>query len=155
MQTLKQIISILTLAIVITACNDNGNSSNENNDTTQPFDPNYPLVGTWYEIGSTESKGIKVLFTETNVVAFYYAYNYVYKDSVWNFEEKFYNNVKYLLNNDTLEMYEHCFAYEVYNLKTKIIFYSNDTLFIEFFKPSDMQPAFPYNYFEITLYRSR
>ena len=129
----------------VSSCKDDGSEPKEKN----------PLVGEWYEVGSTDAKGLKVVFTETNVTAFYYANDYVdYKGSVWNYEEKFYDGVKYLLNNDTLEMFEHYFAYNVNHLKTKIIFHSNDTLFIEVFLPTDADVPFPHNYTSIYLVKN-
>jgi len=99
---------VLATAIVITACDDDCGPND--NDLPPPFDPNYPLKGTWYEVRSTAVLGTKVVFTDTNFTAIHYANNYVYKDIVFNYEQIFYDNTKYSLDNDTFEMFDHYFG---------------------------------------------
>ncbi|MCL2039208.1 MAG: hypothetical protein FWG85_02125 [Bacteroidetes bacterium] len=48
------------------------------------------IVGTWYQVGSTENIGVKVTFTETTLTA--YAYDDRYPEDMW---KRWYDNVDY------------------------------------------------------------
>ena len=98
-------ITILCLA-GSTACKD---------ETQEPHEPTNPLLGTWYEVGSTENKGIKVVFTETHLNLHHYGYthtgfdydNFPYSliptDSIMRAKYDEYNNssIVYGLTNHT------------------------------------------------------
>ena len=142
--------AFICLIVFTSACKEEDVLSNNHN----TFQGDNPLIGEWYEVGSTDAKGTKVIFTETNVTAFHYAYNYVHFGSVYNYEEKWYDNAKYLFNNDTLEVLDlPICGVQAGFLKTSITFHSKDTLTIERFVPTDAAIGFPYNFTFIKLYR--
>ena len=65
-----ELLFILTIAFFffsLASCKD---------DVTEPNTNTNPLVGEWYEVGSTENLGTKVTFTDTHISAFNYAKDY-------------------------------------------------------------------------------
>ena len=159
------LLSVFTLLIfAIINCGDTGANIDDSTGTTSPdttqtdttktdtTQKNNQLVGEWYIIGSTSDSGIKVIFSDTTITMYDYCENY---NNVLQLD-----NARYLLNNDTLEVFDFNVSveFEIYvnSLKTPIIFYSNDTLEIEQFVPLTLSTtAFPSGKFSpITLYRS-
>ena len=163
MKTLKQklllfakvICVVLATAIVVTAYGDDGGSND--NDLSPPFDPNYSLKGTWYEVGSTDAKGIKVIFTETNVTMFDYG-NYLYPGIFFNDDTTiWYDNLLYsILSDDTLQIYDFPMILNENHIikihKTPFVF-ENDTLSIEYFLDSFFSAIYPWCLSPITLIR--
>ncbi|MDR3011666.1 MAG: hypothetical protein LBU70_00420 [Chitinispirillales bacterium] len=129
---------IAVLAFAVTSCDDGGSLVKNNGDTDTPMGSN-SLVGRWYEVGSDDIRGTIVVFTDTTVTAWFYRNNYVDEDgAVGNWEGKWLNNARYLLNGDTLQLLEfnadewHLFHSSLI-FKTHFEFRSNDTLEIERF----------------------
>ena len=150
------IISLVLLCLVgfATSCKDSSNSNEP------PLQEDFTLVGEWIKIGSTENKGSIVVFTKTNVTAFHYAKDYHISipdlnfDTVLNYEILWYDNAKYLLDDTILEVLEPPINSKPRDLlKTNIVFYAKDTLWIEHFVPSDNAALFPFNFNWIKLYR--
>ena len=143
---------LLCLMGFATACeNKIIDASNKKDDDTLKSNS---LVGEWYEVGSTENKGVKVIFTENTVTAFHYAYNYEFGGTVYNYNEKWYDGTKYSLDNTTLKVLEPPInSMPTDLLKTNVTFYYKDTLFIEHFVPNDATAPFPFNFNSIKLYK--
>jgi len=93
------------------------------------------LVGEWYEAGSADTLNPTVIFTDTTVTALNI------------------NNVRYLLEDNTLVLLNHNLPVNHNPFKTHFMFHSNDTLSIRYFAFSDIDIAFPGNARGITLYR--
>jgi hypothetical protein len=116
------------------------------------------IVGEWHEIGSTETVGRIVTFTDTTVTARTYRNNYVDPAGDVRYAEyKWFNDTKYLLDNNTLVMLNHNVPGIHYTLpfKTHFTFHSSDTLYIRYFVFNDTDVAFPSNASGITLYRRK
>ena len=104
---IKNLLTILIIAIVIIACSDDNNkiisSSKDRNEL-----PENSLVGEWYEVSSTDSKGIKVIFAETSFTAYQYLKDYNHSVlGILNDTNFYYNNIEYsVLSDDELFDYE-------------------------------------------------
>ena len=145
---MKKIYILLNVTILLAfACND----SESPTDTIQK---KYSLVGEWHEVGSTESLGKIVVFTDTTITAWYYANNYESGGTVYNYDEKWFDQKKYLLKDDTLTILNfNVVGFPYYPFKTPLIFHSNDTLEISYFIPNDNDAGFPFNINGTILYR--
>jgi len=111
MKTQKILIITMLLCLgFATACDDDGGGG-----YTPPTPPEpISLVGIWYEVGSTENKGIKVTFTETHCIPLSYWKDYVYPTApelgVFNDTLHFFCHLDtalaYGINLDTVLTYE-------------------------------------------------
>ena len=152
MQTLKQKILILTLAIVITACSDDGKIISSTKDGEELKEEN-PLIGEWYEftIGGIFNSNRTVIFAKTHLTSF----------SVQYPEWLQYKNIEYnILSDDTIQFnglpvsffpYDHPSGGEH---KTKFIIV-NDTLTIEHFTFGAIAVPYPDNFAPIYLIRCK
>ena len=103
--------------------------------------PKNPLVGEWYEVGSTENSGRKVVFTETHMSAYSYSNNDNYKESVFHWY-----NVKYdILPNNEIKLYDSPESIFPFTFSTHITNYAfnSDTLFVEHFIPTLEMVPYP------------
>ena len=152
------LLSVFTLLIfAITNCDDTGTNIDETDITktdTIPTDttPKNPFVGTWYEVGSTYKSGRKVVFTDTTVIAYRY---YNSPNEIWL---KWFDDERYSLNNDTLEIWYNFPAAGFLPhdaLKRYFIYHSNDTMEIQFFIFNVTHNGGPNRQFlDIILYKS-
>ena len=111
------LLFILTLVfsiILLASCKDDVIQTNTNTN---------PLVGEWYEVGSTENRGTKVVFTETNFkVVFYFVnqhldpvtvdirtlynepYSFIFDNEI-EIKTIAKDPIRFTLNNDTLVLH--------------------------------------------------
>ena len=142
------------------------NFSSCKEDPPEPKIPN-PLVGVWEDVNYTSGVynevkyryGTRVIFTDTHVTAFIYDEDYNDDDIVLVTDTiiKWFDNERYLLKGDTLEMPLEGWPAWYYGppFRTKIEFIANDTLFIEKFNYGWIGVPFPQNLDTMRLYRSK
>jgi hypothetical protein len=119
------------------------------------------LLGERYGTGSSDSIGIKVVFTEKTISAWHYAKDYHYSipsfgiDTTLNYEEKFYDNNAYVFDAEDGKL-------KISGVKNNLgeddvletpVTFSNDTLTILLFIPNETLVPFPNNFNSITLYK--
>jgi len=162
MKTQKFLIitTIMCLIGLAPAClNEDGNLTFRIKvDAKDHLQENQSLVGTWYEVGSTENQGMKVIFTKNTVTAFRYLKDYKnpYLDSLFNDTLKFYDNAEYtIISEDTLKLQHYPRCPEILEHKVTFTLKSNDTLWIDKFWPNSFTQVYPPEIFPITLYRER
>jgi len=129
----------------------------KNTQTPEPPEPKHPIIGTWYEVGSTENSGKKIVFMKTTFTVISY-----YK----NIEEyNSYNETPYILISENeikmsnlLETYMDTGYYWPPRLNgehTTSFKFNNDTLIIERFKTNSVLGIpYPANMYPIYLIRS-
>ena len=104
------------------------------------------LLGEWYKVGSTNSKGIKVIFTETNVTAFRYTKNYKNPDldTLFNDTFMFYDNAEFnIISYDTMKFQHYPQFPEILEHTVAFTFKSEDTLWIDKFDPNNLEVVPP------------
>jgi hypothetical protein len=114
--------ALALFAFTVSSCKNDGN---------EPEPRINPLVGTWYEVNSTDSIGVKVIFTDTHVTAF--GYRTSYPNTI------VYDNPYIFVSDDEIKMYGianiNSSFFENDEHTTKFAF-NNDTLIIKHFKPT-------------------
>ena len=138
-KNLKLTAIFATIAIfILAACSDNN---------TKPIYEAYEPIassfyGIWYEVGSTDARGIKVVFTFTNVTATHY--DDVYGNTVFYDNAKYYAVFNEVFSEIQLsDLPDNGWSFEGKHT-TKFAF-NNDTLFIERFIPNDATIPYPAN----------
>ena len=93
---IKFMFAVFVFGFAVTSCN-------EKNNATEPKEPkNNPFVGTWYQVGSTEDNGVKVVFSEKKVDAIRYA------PYLGQYSTKFYDDAKYeIISEDIIKFQRH------------------------------------------------
>ena len=116
--------------------------------------PSNPLVGEWYTFQSTDNNGIKVIFTDSTVTAFEYIVNH----PVWGTEDdvKWFDNIPYIFENDTITLDKFVFTSqeELVPFQTKVVFFTKNTIRIQYFIPTGKDGGWPSSYTFAELYRS-
>ena len=166
----KGLILTLLCLVWVTACND-GDGGNP------PEPQTYSFVGTWYEVGSTDDIGVKVIFTETNMFAFSYTKDHInpsypfWGDSIqndtlwWYYDDVTYNilckdTIQLNLPIDTLNGTGKDIHYSRLTMGcpfgkniTNYTFYGKDTLFLRYFMYGNTQGGREFDMHSILLWR--
>jgi hypothetical protein len=115
------------------------------------------LLGEWYRVGSTDIMGTRVVFTDSTVTEWSYASNYVDgAGKVWNWSEALvFNDAKYLVDDDTLVVFNHSVpGFNHANpFKTHFKLNADGSLFIQYFRFGEEDVPFPLNAGSIILYK--
>ena len=148
----KKRITLIAFVVFLTgvvACNDT---------SVPPPKEQHPIIGTWYEVGSTENIGKKVVFTETTITGFRYYkdyQHYLFPDSLFNDTSFFhYNNTPYEIISESELYMKNLDKYFFPDGKHTTYFeFINDTLFIEHFYLTAAGAVYPNNIAPIYLTR--
>ena len=167
MKTNKLLIALLFLLICIAVV---GCKSDEH--ICPPTPEPISLIGTWYEVGFTENKGIKVTFTETHCRALIYSkepweepYVPLWQEGdyfVYCFYFGYGEHITYEILSDSVMQFHYPIELEpeyytisdVGGINTTPFALNGDTLFIRRFYPGPGLIVYPLNMLEIYLTRS-
>ena len=147
------LLFIITLVIFFLSL-----ASCKKDDVIQTNTNTNPLVGEWYEVGSTENIGTKVTFTETKVTAYKYAQYFNdpnYSDSLVVY--MIYDNSEYtIIAVDTIAFQHYPMLPEINDTAHRVVyaFKTKDTLWIDRFQVSGLV-GYPPFVAPILLYRSQ